>query len=757
MHGFRIGAVALTCVAGPALAQEAPSRSVIIVSSPGEREGAVEVGGDDIAGSGRPDLFQALARSAPGLSLQDAQNNPYQPNLVYRGFTLSPLQGQPQGLAAYLDGGRFNQPFGDTMQFDLLPEGAIDRIEIVGADPVYGLNALGGALVVSTKTGRSAPGKFVSASVGSYGEAEVLGEAGWSGDRSSFYVALQHSRENGWRRFSPSEVTNVFADLGHDGDKAGIHLKMTGAESDLTGNGSVPVELLEADYRAVFTHPDNTRNRFGRISIHPWVELGPNTRIEASLYAQDLRQLTLNGDAADIEPCEDEDEASLLCLETADEDEEAVLTSTEGEEVADVLGGEGYGVLNRSRTRTKAGGILAQLVDRRPMGAGENRLIIGFSHDRSRTRFASSTELGALTDDRSVEGLGPTIAQPDGSITPVGLHATTRYTGLFLSERLPIGTAVTLDLGLRWNDARISLDDQLGTALDGSHQFDRLNPGARLTWTAGPAATFHAGYAESNRAPTPAELSCADEAAPCSLTNFFVADPPLKQVAARTFEVGGRGRLNGIEWTLTAYRAANEDDIQFVASATRGRAFFRNIGKTRRQGIEATLGYSKGPLAVRAGYAFTDATYRTGLLLNAPDNPQADEEGRIEVQSGDHLPGIPRHRALIGVEYDTDSWSLGGDVQAASGQFLFGDEGNLEPGTEGYVVANLRGSLRLVGPLSLFGEVRNVFDERYATFGAFGDTEEVELEEAPGATDPRSLGPGSPRRFTVGISARFGG
>ena len=123
MHGFRIGAVALTCVAGPALGQEAPSRNVIIVSSPGEREGAVEVGGDDIAGSGRPDLFQALARSAPGLSLQDAQNNPYQPNLVYRGFTLSPLQGQPQGLAAYLDGGRFNQPFGDTMQFDLLPEG----------------------------------------------------------------------------------------------------------------------------------------------------------------------------------------------------------------------------------------------------------------------------------------------------------------------------------------------------------------------------------------------------------------------------------------------------------------------------------------------------------------------------------------------------------------------------------------------------------------------------------------------------------
>ena len=121
------------------------------------------------------------------------------------------------------------------------------------------------------------------------------------------------------------------------------------------------------------------------------------------------------------------------------------------------------------------------------------------------------------------------------------------------------------------------------------------------------------------------------------------------------------------------YRTTNDNDIQFVASDTRGRAFFRNVGMTRRQGMEATIGYRVSGLKLRAGYAFTDATLRTQLLFNAPDNPQANGDGRILVRAGDRLPGVPRHRALVSLNYDTERWSLGADVQAASGQHLFGD------------------------------------------------------------------------------------
>lgn len=468
-----------------------------------------------------------------------------------------------------------------------------------------------------------------------------------------------------------------------------------------------------------------------------------------------LHQATINGDAADVATCDDD--AGLVCLENTAGDQERVL-DTGGGAVADVLGGGPYGVLNRSRTRSRSGGALVQLVDRRPLFGGTNELTVGASYDGSRTGFKSSTELGALTEDRSVAGLGPVIDQPGGSIAPVSLTARTHYTGVFLADRLPLFGGLSAELGLRWNGAKVRLEDRIGTALDGDHRFDRVNPGAELDWEVSPTLSLRGGYAETNRAPTPAELACASPDAPCSLTNFFVGDPPLKQVVARTWELGASGRLARrgwqLDWLVSGYRATNHDDIQFIASDTRGRAFFQNIGQTRRQGIEASMTAVKGPWTVRAGYALTDATFRTPLVLNSPDNPSAGD-GRIAVVRGDRLPGVPRHRGLLSVDYAGRGFSAGGDVQAQSGQVLVGDEANLEPTSAGFALVNLRGSVAVAGPLTVFAELTNVFDKQYSTFGTFSETDRVALVEAPGASDPRSLGPGAPRRWLAGLRARF--
>jgi outer membrane receptor protein involved in Fe transport len=324
-----------------------------------------------------------------------------------------------------------------------------------------------------------------------------------------------------------------------------------------------------------------------------------------------------------------------------------------------------------------------------------------------------------------------------------------------VSDRLPLTRTLAAEIGLRWNDEAIRLRDRIGTALNGDHRFRRLNPGIELDWQHSKGAALHAGYSEASRAPAPVELSCADEAAPCSLTNFFVADPPLKQVVAHSFDVGGQGTFGAFQWLVAGYRTTSDDVIQFVSAAVRGRAFFRNVGQTRRQGLEATLAYRKGPLLVRAGYAFTDATFRKPFALNAPDNPSADDSGRIQVRSGDRLPGVPRHRAVLSADYRRDRWSVGADLQVAAGQYLFGDEANLVPPTPAYIVAGVRASAKLRGRLKLFAEVTNLFDTHYATYGTFAETVEVYLREAPGASDPRSLSPGSPRRLTVGVGADF--
>jgi iron complex outermembrane receptor protein len=740
-------------------AADAPGPT-IIVTAPGQSldiAGSLGVDSRDISASGTPEMFQALTRNIAGLSLQDAQDNPFQPNLVFRGYTASPLQGNAQGLAVYLDGGRFNQPFGDTVDFDLLPEAAIDTITIREADPVYGFNALGGAVVVATKTGRTFQGLSLAGAGGSYGWAGGSIEAGWEKNGWSAYAAFQESHDGGWREHSPSTVYNGYADLGYDGIGAGIHLKLVGADSNLTGNGTSPVELLAADRRAVFTYPDNTRNQFGRISLHPWAALSDTARIEASLYLQLLRQRTVNGDNADVDECDDQ--PGQLCLEDSN-DNQSPLLDTAGHQIPALLDdGDPYGVLNRSETRTMAAGALVQLSDKRALLGGTNALTIGASYDASRTSFRSSTELGALTLERGVDGLGPIIAQPDGSITPVSLKARTHYAGFFLSEALPLGPRLTADVSLRYNIAHITLEDRIGTDLNGNHRFTRLNPGAALEYRPTSGLSLRAGYSETNRAPTPAELSCAGPDDPCSFANFFVGDPLLKQVVAKSWEASASGHFHAagwaFDWLLSGYRATNHDDIQFIASDVRGRAYFQNIGQTRRQGIEASLGVTRGHWTARLGYAFTDATFRSPLTLNSPDNPSADDDGTIPVVPGNRLPGVPRHRGTFSVDYTGDRFTLGGDVQAQTGQYLFGDEANLQPRTGGFAVVNLRGSVRLLGGVWAFGEVSNLLDRDYATFGTFSETDKVFLEEAPGATDPRSLSPAAPRRWKAGLRARF--
>ena len=284
------------------------------------------------------------------------------------------------------------------------------------------------------------------------------------------------------------------------------------------------------------------------------------------------------------------------------------------------------------------------------------------------------------------------------------------------------------------------------------------NLGLALNYRFAKGARARVSYAQSNRAPTPVELSCADKAAPCSLTNFFVADPALKQVIAQNLAASIWAQPGGpwhLEWQLSAYRSTSANDIQFLPSVIRGRAYFRNIGTTLRQGVDLSTSAHRGPWTLRAGYSFTDATFRSAFVLNSVDNPGADSNGQIAVRRGDRLPSIPRHRATLSVAYDRKRVSIGADAQFQSGQILLGDEANLQSPTRDFALFGVHGSAQLTPSLSIFADVRNLFNAKYATFGTFAQTSSVVFSEAPGASDPRSLSRGAPRRWSAGLRARL--
>ena len=100
-----------------------------------------------------------LNRNFSGVNVSESADNPFQLDIYYHGFTASPLLGTPEGLSVYVDGVRVNESFGDTVNWDLIPESAISTVSLIsGSNPVFGLNTLGGALSIQTKSGHDNPG-----------------------------------------------------------------------------------------------------------------------------------------------------------------------------------------------------------------------------------------------------------------------------------------------------------------------------------------------------------------------------------------------------------------------------------------------------------------------------------------------------------------------------------------------------------------------------------------------------------------------
>jgi len=90
----------------------------------------------DIHASGALDLSDFLNRRIQGVFVNEIQGNPLQPDVNYRGYTASPLLGTPQGISIFIDGVRQNQPFGDSVGWDLIPRAAISEMALVpGSNP----------------------------------------------------------------------------------------------------------------------------------------------------------------------------------------------------------------------------------------------------------------------------------------------------------------------------------------------------------------------------------------------------------------------------------------------------------------------------------------------------------------------------------------------------------------------------------------------------------------------------------------------
>ena len=224
---------------------------------------------------------------------------PFQLDINYHGFTASPLLGTPEGLSIYVDGVRVNESFGDTVNWDLIPQNAVSTITLMaGSNPVFGLNTLGGALSLRTKSGHDNPGSEFEANGGSFGRRSFEGETGGEFGNVDYFLAGTYFDEDGWRQNSPSRVYQAFGKVGWQNDKTDFDLSYTYADTSLFGNGATPVSMLDYNYKATYT-PDYTANLMSFVNLTGTQFLTDEVLLSGNLFHRHLITNAINGNTND--------------------------------------------------------------------------------------------------------------------------------------------------------------------------------------------------------------------------------------------------------------------------------------------------------------------------------------------------------------------------------------------------------------------------------------------------------------------------
>ncbi|HEX3665886.1 MAG TPA: TonB-dependent receptor [Rhizomicrobium sp.] len=712
------------------------------------------LGAADMTREGSANLITALNDELGSVNIGDNLDDPFQPNILFRGFEASPVLGTPEGLAVYQNGVRINEAFGDSLNWDLIAPAAISQVTVVGSNPVYGLNALGGAVVINMKNGFNYQGVEAELSGGSWNQRDASVQYGANSGPFGFYFAARGLQEDGWREFSPDKIEQLYGDLSYRDHGLTLDLNFTGANNKMDGESPTPVQELAVDRSLIFTSPQSNSNKLAFVTLNGSYVASSDLSIQGDFYYRDYSQNVVNGNTTDYTACTTAQYAGYLCQG----DGATPLYNSSGSLLPDISKGGtvNIGENDFETIHTNGVGGSLQATETASLFGYGNQLTAGASIDSATTDFGSSAELGTINSSLVVLNSGLFVDTPENTpwtATPVSLGATNRYYGLFATDTFNITDALAVTASGRYNLAQIDLTDRLGNALSGQNTYRRFNPAVGLTEKLTSNLTFFGGYSEGSRDPTPGEIECSNPQAPCLLPSTLSSDPPnLKQVVSHTWEAGLRGGFSAprplpgqFSWNADYFHTEVDDDIYGVATSV-STGYFQNIGGTRRQGAELGLHYSDDRFSAFFNYSYVAATFESSLLLNSEQNPFADANGNIQVRPGDTLPGIPAHRIKAGADYRiTPSWLVGADVVYESGQYFFGDESNQMGQLPGYAVVNLHSRYDVTDNIELFVGVTNAFNASYETFGILGDPTGI---GAPGIPpNAETNGPGVDNRF----------
>jgi iron complex outermembrane recepter protein len=631
------------------------------------------VGKREIADSRTLNIGDLMNEQMQGVSVNDYAGNPFQMDVNYRGFTASPQTGTPQGLSVFFDGIRVNEPFGDVVNWDLIPLNAIERLDLFpGSNPLFGLNTLGGALSVRTRSGFSSQGLEASVQAGSYDRRQAQMTFGANNGVLGGFGALHYFDEDGWRDNSPSRVRQFFGRADWRGRLGVVTGTVLLADNNLIGNGLIPTELYEARAEAVFTSPDRTRNELMQFALSGAYDVSEAVNITAQVYRRSSDRDALNGDAyegfddfsAEHDAVADLTQPGRFVTRNGANQNRLVNGITTG---SGIVEGTPVGLITPTTLRQTTHGGAVQS----NWNFERHKLMVGVSIDRSKAAYNMVQRLGLIDASHRVyldpANIAPQYYAAANDVPGNDFHGTETTRSAYFSETWSPLRSLHLTLAGRYNDTRVASDLLVRSAMDELHELrtgsaivDRLvneqtrtteafeyssfNPQMGISWLPVRWLNLYGNWSRGARVPSVVELGCAFDdtlveipfgtfisRAPrslvspgCSLPTTLSSDPYLPQIRSVSSEAGARGSLGSRwEWNTSVFRTDLKDDIYFVGVGS-GKSYFDTVGKTRRQGLEVGLAGAMGVLEVRLAYAYTEATFQSPFYTVSPHTSSAD-------------------------------------------------------------------------------------------------------------------------------------
>ena len=702
---LRAGAVPLT---------RTPFSSQVITSG-----GLAPVAGGAIAG--------ALS-GLPGVTLTNQTGSPSQMDIRLRGFAVSPIVGVPQSVSVFVDGVRVNEADASQVHLSLIPEGAIERVELMrGPVGVFGKNSVAGALNFVTRRAGDAPSVVAEAQGGSFGSAAgMLRASAPLGGAFDGLIVGSYRKSEGWRRLESAEELSLFGKLGWRGERTDAWVSYTFEADSLEGPGPLPESWIEGGpLPADVTSPPEDRRRLqytGGVgdAFRPRMHF-VNGRVERTVSERWSLHANAFGRFVDFRQANDNiSEPDALGL-----------------------------------TDIASYGSTLQLLHR-----PDERLMLAAGAEWTRN------DVDIEIRER------PNRSFPDiAEATTERLRTDEDNLGGFAEAWWSASERIALYGSLRYDWVSLPVTDVLDPADSGENTFSELSGGLGLSLDLDAGLGAFAGYGRGFRAPVILEVTCADPADPCQLPFELGPDPPLKPVKSDTWQAGLRLSRPRVQASLVGYWIEVRDDIfNVIDEATPTLGYFTNLERTRRVGVEAYAAGAPFPalpgLTLTGSLAWTRATFESEAELASPlveeeEDPGApppppgtdDDEGAVHVEPGDLFPMVPQLTGTLEARYEAGATAVEVEAEWTGRQFLVGDEGNEEefPRVSASTVIDLRAE-HAVRRATVFVELANALD---AEFNAFGVISENGRNTPEGVE--RFLTPGSPRRLTVGVRVRVVG